>query len=108
MAKNRRKQDEVKENTKISNSVKRAAHIIKRGSSYDNILSAISNLLSVTNTTDESTESIIQATPPPLSYDTPNETFIHMGGNISDLPDLKKQMIALDIERRRDNDIIEK
>ena len=46
--------------------------------------------------------------PPPLSYDTPNETFIHMGGNISDLPDLKKQMIALDIERRRDNDIIEK
>ena len=77
-----------------------ASHVIKRGVFYDDITSAMENLLSATKTTNDS---II-----PLSYDTLKDAFIHMGGNISDLPDLKKQMIALDIERRRDNDIIEK
>ena len=51
VAKNRIKQDEEKENAKLSNYVKRVAHIIKRGSSYDNILSAVANLLSATKTT---------------------------------------------------------
>ena len=59
------------------------AHIIKRGSLYDNILSALVNLLSATNTTEDSTESILQYIFP-LSYDTLEEAFIHMGENISD------------------------
>ena len=96
---NRRKQDEVKHNPKWENFVKRAAHIIKQGSSYDNILSAVANLLSSTNTIENSTDSILQDTPP-LSSDTLEEIFIHMGENISGFLDLKKQTVKLDIERR--------
>ena len=44
-----------------SNSVKREARIIKRGISYDNILSAVENLLIVAKTIEDSTESILQA-----------------------------------------------
>ena len=51
-AENRRKQDKVKENVKHSNSVKRAAHIIKRGRLYDHILYAVAKILSVTKTTE--------------------------------------------------------
>ena len=59
------------------------AHIIKRGSLYDNILSALVNLLSATNTTEDSTESIFQYILP-LSSDTLEEAFILMGENMSD------------------------
>ena len=72
---------------------------------YDNILSAVANLLCATKTTEDSTDSILQSTIP-LSYDTPEETFIHMGGKISDLTDLKKKMVPLEIERRWGKDII--
>ena len=58
---------------KKSNYVKRSSRIIKRGSSYDNILSAVENL--------EYTDSILQAITP-LYSDTLKEVFIHMGVNI--------------------------
>ena len=79
-----------------------AARIIKRkrGSLYDNILSTVANT--------DSIDYILQDTPPPpLSSDTLNDTFIHMGGNISYLTNLKKQTVASDIENRRGKDIIE-
>ena len=88
MAKNRIKQDEVEKMIQ-ANYVKRASHIINRGVSYYNILFTVANLLSVTNTTEGSTESIIQAILP-LSSDTLKDDFIHMGGNIGYLPNLKK------------------
>ena len=103
--KNRRKQDEEKHNTVRANSVKMEARIIKHGSSYDNILSSVENLLSVTKTTEDSTDSIIQAIIP-LYYDTLKDDFIHMGVNIGDFTDLKKQMSMLDITRRWFKDII--
>ena len=91
---------------KRSNSVKRAARITKRGNSYDNILSSVANLLSAIKTTKEYTGSILQAILP-LSSDTSGGAFIHMGGKISDSPDLKKRTITLEIERRWGKDIIE-
>ena len=78
---------------------KRAAHIIKQGRSYDNTLSNVANLLSVTKTTDYSTESSLQAIIP-LSSDTLKDAFIHLGENISDLPDQKNQTVTVDIARR--------
>ena len=62
----RRKQDEAKENEKRSNSVKIPACIFKRGRLYDNIISAAENLLSANKTTEESTDCILQDTPPPI------------------------------------------
>ena len=47
---NSRKQDEVKQNRIQANFIKRAAFVIKWGVSYNNILSSVANLLSVTNT----------------------------------------------------------
>ena len=58
------------------------------------MMRAISNLLIIANTMDESTESILQAIIP-LSYDTPSDAFSHMEGNISNLTDLKKQRAAV-------------
>ena len=94
------KQDEVKENTKRSNSIKREAQITDKGISYDNILSDLADLLSATKITEDSTDSILQATPTPLSSDTLKEAFIHMGVNIDDLTNIKKQTFALDIDSR--------
>ena len=70
---------------KWSNYFKRAARIIKRGSLYDNIISAVANLLSDTKTTEYSTDSILQSILT-LSSDTIKESFIHMDENIGDLP----------------------
>ena len=53
---------------------KRAAHIIKRGSSYNNIIFVVANLLSVTKTMEGSTELIIQDIIP-LSSDTFKNNF---------------------------------
>ena len=49
---NRREQDEVN-NAIRANYVKRAARIIKQGRSYDDILSTVAKLLSVTKTMGE-------------------------------------------------------
>ena len=63
VTKNRRKQDTVKEHVKLSNSIKRVDCIIKQGSSYDNNLYFVENLLSDTKTTEDSTGSILQDIP---------------------------------------------
>ena len=70
------------------------------------ILSDVANLLIVVNATEGSTESILQAIMT-LSYDILKYTFIHMGGKISDLTNLKKWTVTLDIKRRWVNNIIE-
>ena len=70
-----------------NNYFKREARIIKRGSSYDNILSTVVNLLSVTNNTEDSTDSILQDITY-LSSETLNNDFILMGENISNFPEL--------------------
>ena len=87
---NRRKQDKVKENSKLSNSINMAYWIIKQGSSYDNILYTVVNLLSSRKTTEDSTESILKYILN-LSSDTLKDDFILMGENISDLPNLKNK-----------------
>ena len=86
VAENRIKQYEVKENMKQYNSVKRAARIINRGISHDNIISAVAKL--------DSNDPILQAILP-ISSDTLNEAFIHMGGKIRNVPEIKKQMVVL-------------
>ena len=90
----------------LANYVKRGAHIIKQRIYYDNIISTVANLLSVTKTTEEYTESIFKDIIS-LTYDTLKDAFIHMDGKISDFPDLKKQTVTLDIERRWGKDITE-
>ena len=62
-----------------------------------NILSAVENL--------ESTDSILQYTLP-LSSDPLKEAFIHMGVKIRKFPDLNKQTVVLEIEKRWCHDII--
>ena len=69
VADNIRKQDNAKVNAKQFNSVKRSSRIIKRGISCDNILSAVANILSATNTTEDFTDSILQAIYP-ITSDT--------------------------------------
>ena len=91
---------------KRENSVKREARIIKRGSSYNNIISDVSNPLSVIKTMEEYTDSILQDILH-LSSDTLKNAFIHMGGKITDFSDLKNQTVLLDIERRWGKDITE-
>ena len=98
-AKKSRKQDEVKQNTIQANSIEWAAWIINRGISYDNLIFTVANLVSVTKTTEFSAESILQAIIP-LSDDTLKGALIHMGGKIIDLPDLKKQIVVLEVVRR--------
>ena len=63
------------------------------------------NFLSFTKTTEDSTDSILKAILS-LSSDTLKDAFVNMGENISDLLDLKKRTVALDIERRRGKYII--
>ena len=88
MAANRIKQYELKEDSKRSNYVKRADHIIKKGIMYDNVLSTALKFVSDTKTTEYSTESTLK------------ESFICMGENIIDFPDIKNKTVILDIERR--------
>ena len=78
------------------NYVKRAARTFNIGISYDNIISAVANILNATNTMEEYTDSILLDILP-LSSDTIKYAFIHMSGNISDLTYLKKKRVALDI-----------
>ena len=76
------------------NYVKISARIIKWGSSYDNILSSVANLWSVTKTTEDLNDSILQDINP-ISYENLKDAFIHMGVKIIGLPDLKNQMVTL-------------
>ena len=83
------------------------SHIINWVRSYDNIFSIVANLLSVTNTMDESNESILQAITS-LFSDILMDALFHMGEKISDLPDLNDQTDMVEIARRWGEDIIEK
>ena len=87
------------------NYVKRKYRIIKIWRSYDNIISTVTNLLSITNTTEDYTDSFLQ-TIIPLSSETLKDDFFHLGGKIRDLPDQKKQTAAVKIIRRWGKDII--
>ena len=89
LADNRRKQDEVKQNALQANSIKNSSRIIKQGILFHKILSTVARIYSVTDTTDESTESALQDITP-LSFDNLKDAFLHLGGNIHDFPDLKK------------------
>ena len=73
--------------------------IIRRGRSYDNIFSAIINILSVTKNMDESTDSILQYIIS-LSSENLKNDFINMGLNISNLIDQKKEMVTVETARR--------
>ena len=105
MVRNSIKQDEVKENAKRSNSVKRVDRIIKRGISYYNILPTVVHLLNSTNNTEESTDSILQAIIY-LSSKTLNEALIHMSINRIYFHELNNQTVAMDNERSSSKDII--
>ena len=105
LVRNSIKQDEVKENAKRSNSVKRVDRIIKRGISYYNILPTVVHLLNSTNNTEESTDSILQAIIY-LSSKTLNEALIHMSINRIYFHELNNQTVAMDNERISSKDII--
>ena len=79
--------------------------IIRRGRSYDNIFSAIINILSVTKNMDESTDSILQYIIS-LSSENLKNDFINMGLNISNLIDQKKEMVTVETARRWGKDVI--
>ena len=82
-----------------SNSFKRVDHIIKRGRYYDNILSNVAKILSVTKTVYDSTESIFYAITF-LSPDTLKYAFFFFGGNIRNLPYPKNQTVMVEITRK--------
>ena len=60
VAKNQRKQYEMKQNTVKENSVKQSDHITKQGRSFEVTLSTVSNIGSYTDTMNKSTDSILQ------------------------------------------------
>ena len=101
---NRRKQDEVEKNSIRDNFSKREAHIIKRGSSYDNILSTVGKFLSVAKTMEKPIDYVLQYIKY-LSSDNLKDNFFHLGEKISNFCDLKKKMVMVDILRRRGKDI---
>ena len=98
--KNRRKQDEVK---KIHYE---SSHITNQGISFEKILSVLANLWSDTDATEESTDSVLQGIIS-LSSDTLKDAFFHLGGNISDLPDLNNSTVAVGIAQMWGKHIIE-
>ena len=73
--------------------------IIKWGRSFHNIISAVATLISVTKTMENSTDSVLQAIIYLLS-ETLKGAFFRLGENITDLPDQKNQIVAVDIARR--------
>ena len=64
VAENWRNKYEAKRNEVQVNATKKAACITNRGSFFENILSIVANLRSDTETTKNSTDSILQASPP--------------------------------------------
>ena len=54
---------------------------------------------------DDSTDSVLQVTTP-ISSDTLKDALLNLGGNIRNLPDLKKETVAVPIGKGWGNDII--
>ena len=96
---NWRKQNEVKQNEVQVNAVKKLSRITKRGSSFENILTVVVNLRSDINTTEDSTESVLQGILS-LCADTLKDAFFCLVGNIHELPYLKKRTVLVDITQR--------
>ena len=71
----------------------------KQGSYFERLLSMVSNLWSNTNTMEESTEFFLQSILV-LFTNTTKYAFFRLGGNVSDLTDLKKRIFAVEITRR--------
>ena len=78
---------------------KKAACIAKKVKSFHNILDTVENLRMFTNTMEDSTDSLIRGILY-LSSDTPKEALFNLGEDISELPDLKKRTVAVDIIQR--------
>ena len=76
-----------------------AAHITNIGSYFENIISTASNLWSNTKTMEDSTEYFLQGLFA-LYYDIQKDILFHMGGNISEWPNLKNHMVAVEISHR--------
>ena len=106
VADNRRNRDETKKNAVRVNAVKKLAYIIKRGGSFENILSTLENIWSYTNTLEDSTESVLQVISD-LSYDTLKDNLFHLVENISDLLHLKKRTVVVETVKRWGKCIIE-
>ena len=66
---------------------------------FENITTSVSNLWSDTKTTEDSTNSVLQGIFA-LSADTLNDAFFHLGGNISELSNLKNFAVTADITQR--------
>ena len=78
---------------------KKAACIAKKVKSFHNILDTVENLRMFTNTMEDSTDSLIRGILY-LSSDTPKEALFNLGGDISELPELKKRTVAVEIIQR--------
>ena len=76
-----------------------AAHITNIGSYFENILSTVSKLWSNKKTMEEFTDYFLQVIFT-LYYDIQHDILFHMGGNISEWPNLNNCMIAVEISHR--------
>ena len=99
VAKNWIKQYEAKQILVRVNSFKKSYQITKQDRYFENILSTASKIGSDTNTTEEYTDYELQGILA-LSYDTLRDTFFHLGLSISDLPNIKKCTVVVDIANR--------
>ena len=96
VTKNWRKQDEVKQNTVQFNAVENAVRVTNQGGYLEKILSALENYQSGTGTTEESTDSVFQGILA-LYTETHKDNFFQLGVNISELTDLNKCKVKVDI-----------
>ena len=96
----------MKQNVVQVNAFKKSSHIIKRGSYFERIIFTVANLRSDTNTTENSTDSILQIILA-LSSDTLKDTLFHLGRKIIDLPNLNNHTVTVDITKRWVKHIIE-
>ena len=86
-------------NSSKLNVVEKATHIIKEQISSDNILSTLANLWSDTKTKNNLTYSVLQGILSLYSY-TLKDALFNLGGNISELPKIKKRTVTVEIRRR--------
>ena len=75
---------------------KNSAFVNKQGKSFENILKAVANIGSKTNTMEDSNNSILQGAII-LSSDTLKDSFLHLRGKISEFPYLQKLTVVTDI-----------
>ena len=96
---NWRKKYEVKHNAVQVISVKEASRITKQRVSFKKIHSKVANIWINNNTTEDSTESVLQGILVIYSFNL-KEYLFHLGGDISDLPNLKNNTVTVEITQR--------